>query len=194
MKNLSKISVLMCLSIFLLSGVFVSCDKDDDNNSSTIVKVEDVPGNYTANVISLQGKNKNAAVVPVSATANAVQISDFPVKEIVSAVISDKKQADTAITKMGAVKYDLAFAGTLTKSKTSVELSFSPKTLELELPVGSAKKKVVVTIAAKQKGAYAVVRKIKMMQFEIDATAISVDGKALSNFETVKYGFTLSRK
>lgn len=194
MKNLKKISGLLLL-FSCLAITFASCDDDDDNNTPLPqVKVEDVIGNYSGKLLTTQGKTSHEVTATFSATKDIITFTELPVKEIVTSVIKDATKAEAALKELGKVKYELNYTAALTSAKTAVELTFAPKALEIQLPVDGAKKKVVVTFTAKQKGVYTTAGKDKTLKLEFTAEKISVDGTNLTPLDAIKYEAPLSKK
>lgn len=193
MKNLKKISGLFLL-FSCLAITLGSCSKDDDPQPQPPINVKDVNGSYSGKLKTVQGKKTNEAAVTFTAKDSVITFTELPVKEIVYAVAGDSLKAEEALKAIGKVKYSLNYTPTLTKTKTSVELAFSPKLLELQIPVDEAKKKVAVTFVAKEKGLYTTVGNDKALKFELVAEKIMVDSTALSPYEAIKYEFPLSKK
>lgn len=194
MKNLKKISGLLFL-FSCLAITFTSCDNDDDNNTpQPQVKVEDVIGNYSGKLLTTQGKTSNEASVTFAATKDIITFTELPVKQIVTSVVKDATKAEAALKALGKVKYELNYTAALTSAKTAVELTFTPKALEIQLPVDGAKKKVIVTFTAKQKGLYTIIGKDKTLKLELIAEKISVDATDLTPLDAIKYEVPLSKK
>ncbi|MCD8539637.1 MAG: DUF4840 domain-containing protein, partial [Leadbetterella sp.] len=152
-----------------------------------LLKVEDVNENYSGKLTTTQGKTKGEANTAFIAKNNIISFEDLPVKAIVGTVIKDTKKADEAIKKIGKVKYDLNYSPKLNASKTTVDLSFSPKSLEIQVPVDGVNKKVVATLSTKQSGSYT--GKDKSVTFSLNVDKITVDGTAVAPFEAIQYSF-----
>jgi hypothetical protein len=151
------------------------------------VKLEDINGNYKGRLITVQGELRSEKVVDFKIKKDTLTFPEFPLKEIVMAVVKDPVKTQSAIAAMGKVKYNLNYTTVLNADKNWVELTFAPKVLELQIPVDGAIKNTVVTIAAKQKGYF--VGLDHTLRFALVAEKITVNGTELSPFEAINYNF-----
>lgn len=192
MKRAKRINVFLVL--FSLAGL-VSCSTDDNSMvyPDKPVEVKDVEGSYKAQVITVQGRIMNEANTAFVVKDSVMSFESLPVREIVSAIVKDKKELDKTIHELGKVKYEVEFTAKLNETKTIVELTLTPKPLELNVPVDGVDKKVIATFTAEKKGIYKSNR-VDFLRFEFNANRLSIDGTDLSTFETVKYSFPLAVK
>ena len=180
---MKKLMVLKTVLI-MLALMLTSCD---DNYETTPVAVTDVNGNYKAKQIVSQGNTGTEKINEFTAKDSVITFKDFPVKEIVQAVVKNPVKVETALAEMGKIEYKLNYTSKLNLNNNTVELTFSPKILNLEIPVDGTIKNTVITLAGKQKGYF--VGQDWSLRFGIVAEKITVDGAAISPFEIIKYDF-----
>lgn len=183
MKNLVNGKTL--LSLMAVIGLFLtSCDKDDDPQTPA-AQASDVKGDYTGKLSATQGTTKKEHTSAFSVRDTLVAFDNFPITEIVAAVVKDTAKTTAAVKALGNVKYNLKYTGKVNAAKDGVDLTFAPKTLEIEIPVDAAKKKTVVTFKTTNAGLYS--SKNKSLKFDLEAEKIVVDGAQLTPFTTIKY-------
>ncbi|MCT2563385.1 DUF4840 domain-containing protein [Chryseobacterium herbae] len=184
--------------LILLSFTFsvTSCRDDDDKkpkpNPDTL-KVQDVNGDYSGKVVISKGTVTGETNLVFSAQNNIISFTEFPIKEIITTVITDPVKANQALTAIGKIKYELNYTSALNKEKKEVELTFSPKELTIQVPVDGVNKKVVVTFVPTKKGVF---KKgtTQNLNFELEATKITVEGTVITPFEKIKYNFPMLKK
>jgi hypothetical protein len=189
MKKLSVLKAFMAVLLAFVSISLISCKNDDDPEP---VKLEDVNGNYKGKIIITQGGNKTEAAISFAAKNKVITFTEFPIKEIVKSVVKDPVKTAAAIIALGKIKYDLDYTPVLNNGNNAVELTFAPKTLELQIPVDGVNKKAVVTFTVKQKGFY--IGQNRSLKFDLAADKITVDGTILNPYEIIKYDFPYSVK
>lgn len=186
MKNLIVLKVITTVLIISIIFSLFSC-MNEDRIEVPPVKLEDVNGNYKGRLITMQGEFRAEKIVDFKIKKDTLTFPEFPIKEIVMAVVKDPVKTQDALTAMGKVKYNLQYTSVLNADKNWVELTFAPKELELQIPVDGVNKKTVVTLVAKQKGYFAGLD--HTLRFALAAEKITVDGTALSPFEIIYYNF-----
>ncbi|MGC5746439.1 DUF4840 domain-containing protein [Chryseobacterium sp. NFX27] len=186
MKNSIVLKVITTVLILSIIFSLFSC-MNEDRIEVPPVKLEDINGNYKGRLITVQGEFRSEKVVDFKIKKDTLTFPEFPLKEIVMAVVKDPVKTQEALTKMGKVKYNLNYTTVLNADKNWVELTFAPKELELQIPVDGATKKTIVTIAAKQKGYF--VGMDHTMRFALAAEKITVNGTELNPFEAINYNF-----
>ncbi|PIF43685.1 uncharacterized protein DUF4840 [Chryseobacterium sp. 52] len=186
MKNLIVLKVITTVLVIAVIFSLFSC-MNEDRIEVPPVKLEDVNGNYKGRLITVQGELKAEKIVDFKIKKDTLTFPEFPIKEIVNAVVKDPIKAQNAITAMGKVKYNLKYTSVLNAEKNWVELTFTPKELELQIPVDGVNKKTVVTLVTKQKGYF--VGLDRALRFVLAAEKITVDGTVLNPFEAVYYNF-----
>ncbi|MBK1894657.1 DUF4840 domain-containing protein [Chryseobacterium paridis] len=186
MKKFIVLKAFMALLVGFVSLGLLSCN-DNDGPDIPPVKLQDVIGNYKGKLIISQGNNKNESIVGFAVKKDTIKFTDLPVKEIVKAVVKDPVKTEAALVALGKIKYNLNYTGAINTYYNAVELTFAPKTLELNIPMDGAIKKTIVTFAAKEKGFY--VGQNYAMKFGLVAEKITVDGAVLTPYEMIKYDF-----
>lgn len=186
MKRAKKISAFLLM--FSLVGL-ASCSIDDnDVYPDQPVKVEDINGEYFGRLITVQGRMQSGVNTIFTVKEDIMAFKALPVREIVGSVVEDEVVKAEAIKAIGDVKYNVDFTASLHPTNTAVLLVFTPKPLELEIPMEGVSKKVVATFKAERKGVYTSNR-INSLKFELSVEKLTVDGVDLSNFEPIKYVF-----
>ena len=194
MKKFINFRALSLFAILLsLPFILNSCRNDDDDKKPGVLKVEDVSGNYVGKANIGQGTTNTETNVSFTAQKNVISFTEFPVKEIINAVINDPVKAEQAITKVGKIKYDLNYLAALSKTKKEVELTFSPKELTMQVPVEGVNKKVVITFVALKQGVFTK-GKTHNLNFELEANKITVEGAAINPFEDIRYSLPMQKK
>jgi hypothetical protein len=186
MKNLIVLKVITAVLVVSILLSLFSC-MNEDRIEVPPVKLEDVNGNYKARLITVQGELKAEKIVDFKIKKDTLTFPEFPLKEIVTAVVKDPVKVQNALAAMGKVKYNLNYGSVLNADKNWVELTFTPKDLELQIPVDGVSKKTVVTLVAKQKGYFAGLD--HTLRFALAAEKITVNGTELSPFEPIYYNF-----
>ena len=186
MKNLIVLKMITAVLVISILFSLFSC-MNEDRIEVPPVKLEDVNGNYKARLITVQGELKAEKIVDFKIKKDTLTFPEFPLKEIVTAVVKDPVKVQNALAAMGKVKYNLNYGSVLNADKNWVELTFVPKDLELQIPVDGVNKKTVVTLVAKQKGYFAGLD--HTLRFALAAEKITVNGTELSPFEPIYYNF-----
>lgn len=186
MKNLLVLKLITAVLILSIIFSLFSC-MNEDRIEVPPVKLEDVNGNYKGRLITMQGEFRAEKIVDFKIKKDTLTFPEFPIKEIVMAVVKDPVKTQNALTAMGKVKYNLRYTSVLNADKNWVELNFAPKELELQIPVDGVTKKAIVTLLAKQKGYF--VGLDHTLRFALAAEKITVDGTVLNPFEVIYYNF-----
>lgn len=176
------ISVLMILAGFALS----SCN-DNEGPDIPPVKMENLPGNYKGKLIIVQGNSKREGIKEFKVKKDTISFAEFPIEEIVKTVVKNPAKAETALKSMGKVKYDIKYAAVISTANNVIELTLTPKTMELQIPVDGVNKKTVVEFVSKQKGYY--VGLDQTLRYALTAEKITVDGTLVTPYEVIDYNF-----
>lgn len=190
MKKLTVLKAFMVVLVAFAALSLTSCN--NDSYESVPVKLSDVNGNYRAKLITTQGNSRTEKVIDFSAKDTLITFKEFPIKEIVKAVVKDPAKTETALTAIGKVEYKLNYTPKINVENNLVELSFVPKKLTIQIPVDGATKQTVVTLSANQKGLF--IGQDWSLRYSLSAAKITVDGVELAPFETIKYDFPYSLK
>ncbi|MCJ7934108.1 MAG: DUF4840 domain-containing protein [Chryseobacterium sp.] len=186
MKKFKVPRIFMAVALLLAGLSLFSC-LNTDGPDIPPVKLEDLKGNYKGRLITVQGGTRTEKTIDFKVKTDTIVFAEFPVKEIVASVVKDPVKTELAIKEMGKIKYDLKYAAMVNTYNNVVELIFTPKILELKIPVDGAVKNTTVQLAAKQKGYF--VGMDQSLRFAVEAEKITVDGVVLSPFETISYNF-----
>lgn len=176
------ITVLMILVGFTLS----SCN-DNDGPDIPPVKMEDLKGNYKGKLVIVQGNSKREGVKEFKVKKDTISFAEFPIEEIVKTVVKNPAKAEAALKSMAKVKYDLKYAAVINTANNVIELTLTPKTMELQIPVDGVNKKTVVEFVSKQKGYY--VGLDQTLRYAITAEKITVDGTLVTPYQVIDYNF-----
>ncbi|RLJ31187.1 uncharacterized protein DUF4840 [Chryseobacterium sp. 7] len=176
------ITVLMVLIGFTLS----SCN-DNEGPDIPPVKMENLPGNYKGKLIIVQGNGKREGVKDFKVKKDTISFAEFPIEEIVKTVVKNPVKAEQALKSMAKVKYDLKYAAVINPANNVIELTLTPKTMELQIPVDGVNKKTVVEFVSKQKGYY--VGLDQSLRYALTAEKITVDGTLVAPYEVIDYNF-----
>ncbi|ASK31331.1 DUF4840 domain-containing protein [Chryseobacterium sp. T16E-39] len=185
MKKFIVLKAFVAVLICFVSLSLLSCN--DDGPDIPPVKIQDVIGNYKGKLITTQGTNKAEATIGFTVKKDTLKFTDLPVKEIVKSVVKDPVKTEAALTAIGKVKYNINYTAVVNANYNAVEFTFTPKVLEINIPMDGAIKKTVVTFAAKEKGFY--VGQNYAMKFGLVGEKITVDGVVLTPYEVIKYDF-----
>jgi len=192
MKQIINFKTLALLFAVVLGLGVISCDNDDDVIPTPSVNVEDVNGNYSGKLTTTQGQTKNETSTTFVAKNSVISFTALPVKEIVGSIIKDPVKAEAALKKIGNVKYDFNYSAKVNNARTAVDLTFTPKELEIQVPIDDANKKVIATFTSKQTGSYT--GKDKSISFELSVDKITLEGTAVTPFEAIKYSSKSEKK
>lgn len=186
-----KVLLFLTAALFAVLGLsLTSCMSDQ--YEPVPVKMSDINGNYKARLITSQGGMFNEKIIDFTAKDSIVIFKDFPVKEIVKAVIADPIKADTALAHLGKIEYKLHYTSKINTGQNVIELTFEPKTLALQIPVDGTVRNTVVKLISKQKGFF--IGYDGSMRFGLEAEKITVNGTDLPSYQTIKYEVPISVK
>lgn len=185
MKKFTVPRFLIAVVIVLVGFTLSSCNTDGPDVPP--VKLEEMSGNYKGKLITIQGSTRKESVRDFKVKKDTIMFAEFPISEIVKTVVKDPIKTEAALKAIGKVKYDLKYTASVNQASNVVELTFAPKTLELQIPVDGVNKKTVVVMTAKQKGFY--VGMDRSLRFAVMAGKITVDGTLLTPYEVIEYNF-----
>ena len=170
----------------LVGFTLYSCN-DNEGPDIPPVKIENLPGNYKGKLIIVQGNIKREGVKDFKVKKDTISFAEFPISEIVKTVVKDPVKAENAIKTLGKVKYDVKYAAAINTANNVIELTLTPKTMELQIPVDGVNKKTVVEFVSKQKGYY--VGLDQTLRYALTAEKITVDGTVVTPYEVIDYNF-----
>lgn len=199
------------MSALLLTGVcsgLVACDKDDQGNTPppAPADITAVIGAYdgTMNIFQIvpnesEGEQPAATQVDATVTGEAIQFTDFPIRDLVIKVLGDETLADQIVAKIGKVDYSVPYTALMTEDKAGVTMILTPEPLKLTFTNDSepenfeesASIEIEVEILAEGDGAYTI--ESKSMGFRISAASVKLAGTALPSFEPFTLAFDLAK-
>lgn len=135
-------------SLLLMGSVFcfVSCSDDDDNvpptpdEVTTDVMFGEYSGKMVAtNIATQDGEGEETpSGTDITATLDndTIRFEDFPIRDIVLAIVQDETTADQIVEAVGQVGYAIGYEPTLAAEKDTVTFVLDPKplTLAVQLP------------------------------------------------------------
>lgn len=152
------------------------------------VTEKDVEGTYNGEITSKQGETELKQASAVVAKDNVLAIDNFPMTEIVAALVGDDKtKVEEILKELDKVSYNLNYKAVVADNKDKIELNFEPKALSFKVTIDEVEKEVVVTIKAEDKGVYTV--KESTLAFNFVADKVSVNKEELADFTAVEYSF-----
>ncbi|KYH06152.1 MULTISPECIES: DUF4840 domain-containing protein [Chryseobacterium] len=186
MKKLTVPRFFITVLMVLVGFTLYSCN-DNEGPDIPPVKIENLPGNYKGKLIIVQGNIKREGVKDFKVKKDTISFAEFPISEIVKTVVKDPVKAENAIKTLGKVKYDVKYAAVINTANNVIELTLTPKTMELQIPVDGVNKKTVVEFVSKQKGYY--VGLDQTLRYALTAEKITVDGTVVTPYEVIDYNF-----
>lgn len=199
------------ISMLLLgsSFSFVACSNDDENipdEVTTATMFGDYNGKMIANsIVPSEGEGEEApAGVSISAKVNndTVYLEQFPIKDIVLAIVKDEAMADKIVESVGDVSYKVGYESTLTMAKDSIKLVLDPKPLKLSVTIPSVKEDeapqtllIEVKVKAGEGAGYAV--ESANMKFRFAATEVLLgegeEQSSLPGFHSTTFDFDMNQ-
>lgn len=186
MKKLTVPRFFITVLMVLVGFTLYSCN-DNEGPDIPPVKIENLPGNYKGKLIIVQGNIKREGVKEFKVKKDTISFAEFPISEIVKTVVKDPVKAENAIKTLGKVKYDVKYAAVINTANNVIELTLTPKTMELQIPVDGVNKKTLVEFVSKQKGYY--VGLDQTLRYALTAEKITVDGTVVTPYEVIDYNF-----
>lgn len=155
-----------------LSVATTSCG--DDDSAPEVQSAKDVEGNYAGKMLvtsipPVAPEAREAAESPVGVDVTAkveatdVVFAKFPIAELIKLIVGEDL-APGIIEAVGDVTYKLPYTAKLSKDYATIDLTFAPVPLELEIALPpvvaptegeeAPKTKVTVTISAEDAGVF----------------------------------------
>ena len=204
---------MQLLALMLVAGgsfCLTSCSDDDDVNIPAEVTTATMFGSYEGkvtafNIAPVDGEDNEDTTAPgadISAVVNndTIKLVEFPVKDIVLAIVKDETLADKIMEEIGDVTYSIGYDPTLTADKDSIMVKLDPKPLKLTVNIPAAKDGeeaaatvVEVQVAAGENAGYAVAD--GNLKFHIAATKVMLgegeQQQELPNFVPTTFHFDM---
>ena len=135
-------------SLLLMGSMFcfTSCSDDDDNVPNPDEVTTDVMfGEYSGKMVaaSIATQDDEGEETPsgtdITATLNndTIRFEDFPIRDIVLAIVQDETTADQIVEAVGQVSYSIGYKPTLASEKDTVTYVLDPKPLTLAVQMPS---------------------------------------------------------
>lgn len=135
-------------SLLLMGSMFcfTSCSDDDDNVPNPDEVTTDVMfGEYSGKMVaaSIATQDDEGEETPsgtdITATLNndTIRFEDFPIRDIVLAIVQDETTADQIVEAVGQVGYAIDYKPTLAAEKDTVTYVLDPKPLTLAVQMPS---------------------------------------------------------
>lgn len=135
-------------SLLLMGSMFcfTSCSDDDDNVPNPDEVTTDVMfGEYSGKMVaaSIATQDDEGEETPsgtdITATLNndTIRFEDFPIRDIVLAIVQDETTADQIVEAVGQVSYSIGYKPTLASEKDTVTYVLDPKPLTLAVQIPS---------------------------------------------------------
>lgn len=151
LKRMKKVFKPMRLFVSMLligsSFSFVACSDDDKapvlpDGVTTQTMFGSYAGKMMVNSIApLEGEGEEAPVgtdVLAKVENDTVCFEQFPIKDIVLAIVKDEALADKIVEAVGDVNYKVGYKPALTAAKDSIKLVLDPKPLKLSVVLPSS--------------------------------------------------------
>lgn len=183
MKNL--IFRKSILAVVAVMGLFLTSCDDDNDPQAPITSASAIKGVYEGKLKATKDSASVEHATSFEVGDTLVVFASFPVKDIVSLVVTDSASAAQAVETLGNVKYNVQYTGVVNTAKDGVDMTLTPQPLTIDIPVDGAVKNTVVTFKAPNPGTY--VAKSRAIKFELVAESVAVDGISLEPYTTITY-------
>lgn len=219
MKKVFKpMRLFISMLVIGCSFSFVACSNDDDENTPQLpdeVTTETMFGNYTGKMVGYNiapstgedtGEGEEIPTgVDISAKVNndTIYFEQFPIKDIVLAIVKDEALTDKIVEAVGDVSYKVGYESTLTEAKDSINLVLDPKPLKLSVTIPADTEGeeaqvllIEVKVEAGEEAGYAVEN--ANMKFYFAATEVLLgegEGQtSLPGFTSTTFNFDMNKK
>ena len=204
-------------SLLLMGSVFcfASCSDDDDNvpPTSDEVTTDVMFGEYSgkmvvASIATQDGESTgDGEETPVGTDItttldnDTIHFEDFPIRDIVLAIVQDETTADQIVEAVGQVGYAIGYEPTLAAEKDTVTFVLAPKplTLAVQLPSDTEEEaqtlQIEVKVEAGAKGTYDV--ESGHIVFDFSATEVLLgageEQTSLEGFDGINLQFDMKQ-
>ena len=198
--KINRLFVSLMLTGCTLS--LVACNDDDEPQTPTGPKVEDVYGDYTGTMQTAlldqstfaegEGEEPAGADVAAQVKNDTVYFDEFPVRDLIVSIVGEE-QADAIVEAIGKVNYKVGYEATMTAAKDSVYMAFDPEPLEISAPMGEDNTLTVkVEVAAASKGNYEF--ETKNLNMGLEASSVTVNDQPFPAFPAIGFTFEMKKK
>lgn len=211
------------LNRFLISTLIISCglsltacSNEDSPNPipPETITTQTMYGNYTglmtlntenaATTTEEEDSEKEGNSVTATVDNDTIYFQDFPVKELVMAVVEDENVADQIVEALGNIDYSIGYTPTLTSTSDSIYCQLDPKPLRLTLPFSTstegeetpANLNIQVNISSEEDANYEVASSILKLQLTTEEVLLSSGDSepiTLPTFQPLNLKFELTK-
>ena len=213
MKDFKLNRLIISTSALGCAWSFTSCSNDDPSPIPGIVTTESMFGNYTGSLSILSVAPGISALTdesgePEGTTATAtidndtIYFKDFPIKDLVMAVVGDETTADQIVAAVGPVNYNVGYEPALTPAQDSIYFDMKPEPLQLTLTLPAAAEgeeaasmNIQVNIVGAEGASYEVAT--SALNFQLGADEVSLgtgeDLQPLPGFNPLTLNFEMNK-
>lgn len=118
---------------------FTSCSDDDDIQNQTEITAADVYGSYNGRMTTAMAQRLDGESAPEGVSIkgevkdDSVYFDNFPIDDIVLAVVGDETLADNIVKALGVVSYKIGYVPAVSSSRDHISLAFQAEPLKLSL-------------------------------------------------------------
>lgn len=193
MKKKVNLNILVMLMMLVGTTLCFTACSDDDKEPAVEPKVEDMYGDYSGKMqISILNAGASATAdaatgVDVTATVqdNKVSFTEFPVRELIVAVLHDETLADNLLNLIGQVKYEVAYTPAIAADKATINITLNPQPLVISM-VG-----VSVSITAPEQAVYTFAD--GKLQMNLKVESVSIGGEVQTSIPQMEFAFDLAK-
>lgn len=139
--------------------------------------------------------------ITAKVTTDAIQFTDFPVRDLIIKVIGSEEGVDQIMESLGKVDYSIPYTAEINEDKTSVGLFLAPEPLELTLATGTTAdgsgdtEGLTIEVEITSEGADCIYDiESKNLTFKLSAAGVKVEEIDLPDFTPFSLEFDLTKK
>lgn len=198
MKKKVNLNILVMLMMLMGTTLCFTACSDDDKEPAVEPKVEDMYGDYSGkmqiSILNAGGASATADAasgVEVTATVQKDKISftEFPVRDLILAVIPDESLADNLLNMIGQVKYDVAYTPAIAADKATINITLNPQPLVIDIDMIGME--VSVSISASDQAVYTFAD--GKLQINLKVESVSVGGEVQASIPQMEFAFDLAK-
>lgn len=171
--RISTISKTLTAVLAISALCFTSCKKD---TFITTDNTQAVGGEYSGE-LSVKGSAIKKYTTKFSIGGVGIELSQIPLDEIIPLVVKDSKQAQAALAKTPFGLLTMDYSAVSIESGI-IDVYATPEQMKFDVLEDGKTKKVAVTFNVYKQPVYNAYT--KLINFELQATQISVDGKPVT--------------
>ena len=178
------VATAMCLTTI----GFTSCVKDDETSIQPARSIHDAHGKYTG-VLTADKVFQDTVQVTIDSVSKTVQISKFPVKAIVRALVDSTQQA-AALKSATECAVKMAYTGSV--NSDIVRLQLGAQVMDFDMTVNEKVAKVKVFFG--KNGVCLYNNTFKIVNVTLVADSLLMDGVKCKDVKSVQYLFQQTKK